>query len=128
VIRNTDLAVKKLKVGEAYTINDILYATNSAELTDRSRFILRGFAQFLKENPTIKVGIHGHTDDVGEDASNLTLSDDRAKGVRQYLISQGITTNRLTAKGFGETKPKFPNTTDANRAQNRRTEFVIEQL
>ena len=128
VIRNTDLAVKKLKVGEAYTINDILYATNSAELTDRSRFILRGFAQFLKENPTIKVGIHGHTDDVGEDASNLTLSDDRAKGVRQYLISQGIASNRLTAKGFGETKPKFPNTLDANRAKNRRTEFVIEQL
>lgn len=128
VIRNTDLAVKKLKVGEAYTINDILYATNSAALTDRSRFILRGFANFLKENPSIEVGIHGHTDDVGEDALNLKLSDDRAKGVREYLVSLGIQASRLTAKGFGETKPKLPNTSEFNRSKNRRTEFVIEKL
>lgn len=127
-IRGNDLNVKELKVGEAYTINDILYATNSYALTDKSKFILKGFARFLRENPTIKVAIHGHTDDVGDDAKNLKLSDDRAKGVRDYLISLGIDGKRLKSKGFGETQPKVENDSEANRAKNRRTDFVIESL
>ena len=127
-IRNNDLTVKELKVGEAYTINDILYATNSAALSDRSKFILKGFARFLKENPTIKVNIQGHTDDVGDDAKNMALSENRAKDVRAYLISQGVDAGRLTAKGLGETLPKVENDSEANRAMNRRTDFVIEKL
>lgn len=127
-IRENDLTVRELKVGEAYTINDILYPTNSYVLSERSKFILKGFARFLKENPTIKVAIQGHTDDVGDDAQNLKLSDDRANGVKDYLVSLGISSSRLTAKGYGETAPKLPNTSDANRAKNRRTDFVIEGL
>lgn len=124
-IRNNDLDVKELKVGEAYTINDILYATNSAELNNRSKFILKGFARFLNENPTIQVAIQGHTDDVGDDGKNMTLSEQRAQGVKSYLISLGIKANRLESKGYGETKPKVENTSEANRAMNRRTDFVI---
>lgn len=124
-IRGNDLAVKELKVGEAYTINDILYGTNSYALSGRSEFILKGFARFLKENPNISVSIQGHTDDVGDDAKNLKLSQDRADGVKDFLVSQGISKSRLKAEGFGETKPKVPNTSEANRATNRRTEFVI---
>lgn len=127
-IRGNDLNVKELKVGEAYTINDILYATNSYTLTDKSKFILKGFARFLKENPTIKVAIQGHTDDIGDDGKNLTLSDNRAKGVKAYLVSLGIDPKQLTAKGYGETLPKVENTSDENRAKNRRTDFVIENL
>jgi outer membrane protein OmpA-like peptidoglycan-associated protein len=127
-IKGNNLTVKELKVGEAYTINDILYATNSSTLTDKSKFILKGFARFLKENPTITVAIQGHTDDVGDDAQNLALSEARAKGVKDYLVSQGIDADRLSAKGYGETKPKVPNTSDPNRAKNRRTDFVIESL
>lgn len=127
-IKGKDLAVAKLKVGGTYTINDILYSTSSATLTKRIRFILKGFANYLKDNPTIKVAIHGHTDDVGDDSKNLQLSDNRAKGVKDYLVSLGISSNRLSSKGFGETKPKFPNTSSVNRAKNRRTEFVIEGM
>lgn len=127
-IKGNNLTVKELKVGEAYTINDILYATNSSALNDKSKFILKGFARFLKENPTITVAIQGHTDDVGDDAQNLALSEARAKGVKDYLVSQGIDADRLSAKGYGETKPKVPNTSDLNRAKNRRTDFVIESL
>ncbi|TNF45960.1 MAG: hypothetical protein EP305_12510 [Bacteroidetes bacterium] len=127
-IKGKDLEVKELKVGEAYTINDILYATNSAELSKRSKFILDGFARFLKENPTIKVAIQGHTDDVGDDNKNLVLSEERAVGVKDYLISQGIKSDRLSAKGYGETQPKLPNTSESNRAKNRRTDFVIDKL
>lgn len=128
VIREKDLTVKKLKVGEAYTINDILYATNSATLTDKSKFILKGFASFLKENPTIDVAIQGHTDDVGDDEKNLKLSESRANGVKEYLVSLGIKSDRLSSKGYGETKPKVANDSEINRAKNRRTDFVIEKL
>ncbi len=127
-LRGNDLSVKELKVGEAYTINNILYATSSYALTDKSKFILKGFARFLTEHPTVHVAIQGHTDDVGEDARNLTLSENQAKGVKDYLISLGIDASRLSHKGFGETKPKVQNTSDANRSLNRRTDFVIEKM
>ena len=127
-IRGKDLDVKKLVVGEAYTINDILYATSSAVLSDKSKFILKGFARFLIENETIKVGIQGHTDDVGDDNRNLKLSEDRALSVKQYLVSLGVDANRLTSKGFGETMPNVPNDSEQNRAKNRRTDFVIEGM
>lgn len=128
VVKGKDLDVKELKVGEAYTINDILYATNSAVLNDKSKFILKGFARFLKQNPTITVSIQGHTDDVGDDSKNLLLSEDRANGVKAYLISLGVKAERLNAKGNGETMPKVANDSESNRAKNRRTDFVIEKL
>ena len=128
VIRDADLAVKELKVGEAYTINDILFATNSFTLSSKTKFILRGFARFLNENEVISVAIQGHTDDVGDNGENLALSDQRAKAVKKYLVSQGISDKRLSAKGYGEEKPKVENTTASNRAKNRRTDFVIEGM
>jgi outer membrane protein OmpA-like peptidoglycan-associated protein/tetratricopeptide (TPR) repeat protein len=127
-LRNNNLTVKELKIGGAYTINDILYATNSATLTDKSKFILKGFARFLKENASITVAIQGHTDDVGDDKINLLLSESRANGVKDYLISQGVSAERLAAKGLGETLPKVENNSEINRAKNRRTDFVIETL
>ena len=123
-----DLVVKKLQVGVAYTINDILFETNSSELSDRSKFILKEFSTFLFDNPTSKIMIQGHTDDNGEDAENLKLSEDRAKSVKDYLTSLNIKSDRMTAKGFGEMMPKLPNTSDENRAKNRRTDFVLEKL
>ena len=128
VIRGKDLDVKKLEVGEAYTINDILYPTGGYDLSSKSKFILKGFARFLKENPTISVGIQGHTDDIGDDGENMTLSENRAQGVRNYLASLGIEKSRLSAKGYGETMPKVENSSAANRAKNRRTDFVIEGM
>ena len=83
-IEGKDLTVKELKLGESYTINDVLYATNSAVMNDRSKFILQGFARFLHQNPTLNVLIQGHTDDVGDAAENLVLSTDRAEGVRAW--------------------------------------------
>lgn len=122
---SSDLAVKELKVGEAYTINDILFNTTSADLTDRSKFILREFIRYLKKNEKITILIQGHTDDEGDDKLNLDLSDRRARSVREYLTAQGINPKRLTSKGFGEAMPKVPNDSPENKAKNRRTDFVI---
>jgi outer membrane protein OmpA-like peptidoglycan-associated protein len=126
--KNNDMEVRKIEVGASYTINNILFATNSYALTDKSKFIIKQFANFLKANPKIKVSIHGHTDDVGDDAQNMTLSKNRAKAVIDYLVSLGISSARLKSEGFGETKPKVPNTNSENRALNRRTEFVIDAI
>lgn len=127
-IKGKDLDVRELKMGESYTINNILYPTSSSVMSSKSKFILKGFARFLNENKAITVAIQGHTDDVGDDQRNLTLSDERANGVRNYLISLGVDQSRLTAKGFGETQPKVKNDSAANRAKNRRTDFVIEGM
>ena len=127
-IKGNDLEVRKIKVGKPYTINDILYNTASAELSDRSKFILREFAQFLKENPSAKITIQGHTDNEGDANENLELSESRAEGVKAYLVSLDIKSSRLNAIGYGETKPKVPNTNEENKAQNRRTDFVVNSL
>tara|TARA_B100000508_G_scaffold136157_1_gene128838 strand:- start:93839 stop:95881 length:2043 start_codon:yes stop_codon:yes gene_type:complete len=126
-IRDKDMDVEKIKVGKPYTINDILYETASAELSKRSKFILRQFARFLKENESITILIQGHTDNEGNAQRNLELSDRRAQGVKDYLVELGISSKRLSAKGYGQTQPKVPNTSAANKAQNRRTDFVIEK-
>jgi outer membrane protein OmpA-like peptidoglycan-associated protein/tetratricopeptide (TPR) repeat protein len=126
-IRDKDMNVEEIKVGKPYTINDILYPTASSELSDRSKFILRQFARFLKENESITITIQGHTDDEGIAQKNLELSERRARGVKRYLVELGIDTKRLDAKGYGQTQPKVPNTSASNKAQNRRTDFVIEK-
>lgn len=120
--------ISELKVGSTYRLNNINYKTNSAELTKESLLILDELINYLNENPSIKLAIHGHTDDVGNDAANLALSTDRAFSVTQYLQEKGISKDRLQFKGFGETKPLVPNTSEKNRAINRRTEFLILEL
>jgi outer membrane protein OmpA-like peptidoglycan-associated protein len=87
--------------------------------------ILTEFGAYLRENNSLKVAIHGHTDNVGNDGENLKLSENRAKAVYSFLTTLNIEASRLSYKGFGETKPLAGNDSEAGRAQNRRTEFVI---
>jgi outer membrane protein OmpA-like peptidoglycan-associated protein len=119
------MEIDTIKVGKAFTIDNILFATDSYELSSDSKFILDQFTKFLQENPSVNVTIQGHTDDVGDDTSNKLLSANRAKAVLDYLVQQGIKTDRLKSEGYGETKPKVPNNSMANRATNRRTDFLI---
>ena len=78
----------------------------------------------LKQNPDLKVSVEGHTDNVGSDKSNKTLSENRAKSVMTALISGGIDKSRLSSKGWGETKPVGDNSTEDGRFKNRRVEIV----
>jgi len=120
-----NMHIDTIKVGKSFTIENILFATDSYELSTDSKFILDQFVKFLNENPSVRVSIQGHTDDVGNDQSNKVLSANRAKATMDYLISQGISNDRLKSEGFGEAKPKVPNNSEANRAKNRRTDFFI---
>ncbi len=120
-----DLEINELEVGRAFTIHNILFATDSYTLSDDAKFVLKQLISFLEENPTVTAELQGHTDDQGNDNENLILSRNRAKATLNYLVSKGIAKNRLTAVGFGETEPKFENNTEANRAKNRRTDFKL---
>lgn len=88
--------------------------------------ILHNVATIMKENPSYKLRIDGHTDSQGDDAANMQLSKDRAASVKKYLVEDGVEASRLSAFGYGETKPKATNDTAAGRAENRRVEFTVE--
>lgn len=121
------MEVKKLKVGAAYTIHDINFGSNSAVLEPESMVVLEEFANYLKEHPNVKIEIHGHTDNVGDDGRNMALSQERAYAVFEALTQKfGVPRTQIKAsRGFGETKPLETNDTEEGRAKNRRTEFVI---
>ncbi len=124
-VAHVDMAVQKIEVGRSYRVNDIKYATSSADITKSTEYILEELITFLKENPSVKIRIEGHTDNVGSIQENMVLSNDRAFTVMGYLQDRGIVAGRLSFKGLGPTKPLESNDTPEGRAENRRTEFVI---
>lgn len=117
--------VKKVEVGSTYNLHDIYFATNDYSLTARSKSVIDLFVEFLTENPSVKVEIQGHTDNVGNDAANQLLSERRAQSVYDYVLSKGIASARLRYKGYGESSPIATNNTAEGRAKNRRTIFLI---
>ena len=82
-------------------------------------------ATMLKEKPDYHLNISGYTDNVGNAASNLLLSQDRAENVKDYLIKQGVDASRITAEGYGLEDPVADNNTAEGRAKNRRVEFLV---
>jgi len=102
----------------------ILFDTGSDRIRPESTPTLAEISAMLKEHPDLKVLVEGHTDNVGNAASNQTLSEKRAAAVKAYLQAQGIDGARLQSKGLGDTKPKAPNTTPEGRQTNRRVELV----
>lgn len=117
--------VMELVPGDAVILQNIQFEFNSSALTEDSQIGIGMLADFLKRNPDLKVELAGHTDNVGNDNYNLKLSLGRAEVVRSALIGRGIDENRLTAKGYGATKPLVSNDSDEHRAMNRRTEMII---
>jgi len=120
-----DLQVKPIEVGVEAPLNNIQFATNSYSLTSQGKVVVEEFAAFMRENPSLVVSIEGHTDNVGDPGENLTLSKQRAEAVYQYLIDLGISSRRLSHKGFGQSQPIADNSTARGRAQNRRTVFRV---
>ena len=121
-----DYMVEDPKPGTVVQLVNIRFEFNSAALTDDSEEGVEMLRAFLENHPEIRVELAGHTDNVGSDAYNLKLSNERAEVVRQALIDRGIVPERLSARGHGATKPLQPNDTEEHRAMNRRTEMIVQ--
>ena len=120
-----DIPLKKLEVGVVIVLNNIFFDTGKATLRPESTAELARLQTLLSEQPAIRLEMAGHTDNVGKPAANQDLSQRRAQAVVSYLTTHGIAADRLTAAGYGDTRPVTSNTTPAGRQLNRRTEFKV---
>ncbi|MBI3501623.1 MAG: PD40 domain-containing protein [Bacteroidetes bacterium] len=120
-----DIPMKNIAVGSKIVLKNIFFDFDKATLRPESTAELERLMKFLTDIPSMKIEISGHTDSKGADDYNMKLSQNRAQSVVDYLASHGIDKSRLTAKGYGETKPIATNDTDEGRQLNRRTEFEI---
>ena len=105
--------------------NDILFDYNSYALRQESKSTLQNLADNFRRYPEEQIGVEGHTDAIGSNESNQRLSEQRADGVRNYLVDQGVNGTRVTSVGFGESRPKASNDTPEGRQLNRRVEIHI---
>ncbi len=123
-----DIGLMPLNADANLKLNNIVFETNSDQLTAFSFIELDRLVELLAKNPRLKVEVSAHTDNVGSDAYNTKLSERRAQSVVNYLTEKGIKPEALIAKGYGESKPIAANDTDENKALNRRVEMSILEV
>jgi len=119
-----DLYLTPIEVGQTVRLNNIFFEFNKADLLPESNAELERLVKLMNDNKKLEIEIGGHTDNVGSDQYNLDLSEKRVQSVLSYLKEKGIT-ERVSGKGYGETKPVATNDTEEGRQLNRRVEFVI---
>lgn len=115
----------KVKKGEKLVLKNIQFDFAKSTLKPVSNAELLKVVTYLKAHPDQRILLSGHTDNIGNKSSNLTLSDDRAVAVKNFLVSKGIAANRIETKGYGSSEPLVSNGTDSGRAINRRVEIVF---
>jgi outer membrane protein OmpA-like peptidoglycan-associated protein len=120
-----EIPLQPLATDANIVLKNIFFDSKAFSLKPESTSELDALVELLNENPTLRIRINGHTDNIGKAADNLTLSNNRAKSVVTYLASKGITQDRLSHKGFGSSEPVADNATEDGRAQNRRTELQV---
>jgi outer membrane protein OmpA-like peptidoglycan-associated protein len=122
---NSILQTRDTARGLIVNMSDVLFDTAQYTLKPGAREKLAKVAGIILGHPGLRIAVEGHTDSVGGDEYNMTLSDRRANAVRDYLVSQGLNGGTITAQGFGKTRPVADNSTAAGRQQNRRVELVV---
>ncbi len=115
----------RIEIDQPVVLKNVFFDTDKYDLKEKSKIELDILVKFLTKNSAVKIELGGHTDNVGSAKSNQILSENRAKSVFDYLVGKGIAKERLTTKGYGDTKPIADNSTDAGKAENRRTEFKV---
>ena len=123
-----NIALEPIKKGTKVVLNNIFFETGKAELKPISYVELNKAVDLLQKNPGMKIEVGGHTDNVGAESTNQSLSQRRAQAVVDYMTLAGLDASRLIAKGYGESQPIADNSTKEGRAKNRRTEFVIVEF
>jgi OmpA-OmpF porin, OOP family len=124
-IGKDDITRQKFETGSTIQLKNVYFEFDRSELLPRSVVELKKLISILKKYPTMKIQINGHTDAMGSDTYNQTLSEDRAASVVNFLIAYGIETDRLSSKGFGRSQPVADNATDSGRQLNRRVEITV---
>lgn len=125
VEKNIELQPIPMESGTVFTLRNVYFDLGKSTLRPESTAELKRLYQFLRENPQIEIRIEGHTDNQNTEAFNQKLSEDRVQSVINYLKYQGIMGQRLTGKGFGESKPVDTNETPEGRQNNRRVEVIV---
>lgn len=120
-----DIRLKKIEIGNSIVLRNIFFDSDKATLRKESDAELEHLVKLLKENPSVKIELGSHTDADGTPDYNQKLSEARSASVTSFLVSKGIATGRVVAKGYGESKPIAANTTQEGKQKNRRTEFRI---
>jgi outer membrane protein OmpA-like peptidoglycan-associated protein len=120
-----DLYLAPIEIGQVVRLNNVFFDFDKWDLRPESYVELNRVIDLLNQNPSIEIEMSAHTDNKGSDDYNYKLSDERARSVREYIISKGISAGRIISQGYGETKPVVLNDTDDNRQLNRRVEFKI---
>ncbi len=126
-----DLYLVPIEIGQVFRLNNVFFDFDKYSLRSESFVELDRVVKFLNDYPNVEIEMSAHTDSKGSDEYNMTLSDNRAKSVREYILSKGIAATRIISKGYGETKPVAANAnadgTDnpEGRQLNRRVEFTI---
>lgn len=121
-----DIPLQPIDTGYTVELKNIFFDVNKWDLKPESKAELDRLIQFLTNNPNLKVELGGHTDNSGDKKFNVTLSNNRAKAVHDYVIKEGkIDPDRLSYKGYADTRPKVPNDSPENKAKNRRTEMKV---
>ena len=122
---NKDIALKNIDIGSKIALRNVFFSTGKSEVKIDSYPELDRLIQLMNDVPSLKIELSGHTDNVGSEELNQSLSYRRAVSVRNYLLSRGVDSSRVTAKGYGSTQAVDTNDTPEGRANNRRTEFEI---
>jgi len=121
-----DAEVERVGEGINMTFNSqLMFALNSDVISEGAKSDLASSASVFEKYPDTYLMIEGHTDDTGADDYNMALSEKRANAVANYLISKGVSASRIQRKWYGETQPKYPNDSEANRSKNRRVEVGV---
>ena len=123
--KKLDFELKNIIEGQSFLLNNIYFDLDSYEINEVSESIIVEFSEYLKVNSSLIISINGYTDDIGESIYNQKLSENRALSVYNSLIKNGIPSQRLEFKGYGEQNPKNNNLNEKERALNRRTEFYV---
>ncbi len=126
--RKLELASKENERGLVITLGDVLFQTGKASLASGAQRTLSRVAELLEAYPDRSVIVEGHTDDVGSETYNQSLSQQRAQSVTDALIADGVPATRFQVRGLGESSPTVPNTDAASRQQNRRVEIVLSPV
>ena len=120
-----DLYLFPIEIGQVVRLNNVFFDFDKWDLRPESFVELDRVVKLLVENPAVEIEMSAHTDSKGSDEYNFTLSDNRAKSVRDYILSKGIAESKIISQGYGETQPVATNDTDDGRQLNRRVEFKI---